>query len=197
MRATIHCILYRSRCNSRLCWSKLLGESHTMCGNGWTHCPAWFGNNSFSHTKYCTILACTYMHVHVYVYTQLGGAVTEKPLNMGVLLKKRVSLICSTLRARSLEYKHRLIQEVITVLISPLWHRYRHNYYTTVCSPLPSSIWWWRIIESSSAPGVSSGPSQPSTWHHEDQQEHWETYSRSFIISPLSNDHFLWTNENK
>lgn len=49
-----------------------------------------------------------FVHVHI----QLGGAVTEKPLNMGILLKKRVSLICSTLRARSLDYKHRLIQEV-------------------------------------------------------------------------------------
>ena len=40
---------------------------------------------------------------------------TEKPLNMGILLKKRVSIICSTLRSRSLEYKHRLIQEVSVV----------------------------------------------------------------------------------
>lgn len=54
----------------------------------------------------------------VFVFcAQLGGAVTEKPLNMGVLLRKRVSLICSTLRSRSLEYKHRLIQEVITVAL--------------------------------------------------------------------------------
>ena len=37
---------------------------------------------------------------------------TEKPLNLGVLLKKRVSVVCSTLRSRSLDYKHRLIQEV-------------------------------------------------------------------------------------
>jgi tumor protein p53-inducible protein 3 len=41
----------------------------------------------------------------------LGGAVTENPLNMGILLKKRVTLVCSTLRSRSLEYKHRLVQE--------------------------------------------------------------------------------------
>ena len=36
---------------------------------------------------------------------------------MGILLKKRVSLICSTLRSRSLEYKQRLIDEVT---ISPV-----------------------------------------------------------------------------
>ena len=39
---------------------------------------------------------------------------TENPLNMGVLLRKRVSLVCSTLRSRSLQYKHRLVQEVST-----------------------------------------------------------------------------------
>ena len=43
---------------------------------------------------------------------QLGGGVTENPLDMGVLLRKRVSLVCSTLRSRSLHYKHRLVQEV-------------------------------------------------------------------------------------
>ena len=42
----------------------------------------------------------------------MGGGVTENPLDMGVLLRKRVSLVCSTLRSRSLHYKHRLVQEV-------------------------------------------------------------------------------------
>ena len=42
----------------------------------------------------------------------LGGAVTDTPLNMGILLRKRISIISSTLRSRSVEYKHQLTQEV-------------------------------------------------------------------------------------
>ena len=54
---------------------------------------------------------------------------TEKPLNMGILLKKRVSLICSTLRSRSLDYKHRLTQEVLTNQL-PLFY---NNIVTFLC----------------------------------------------------------------
>ena len=42
----------------------------------------------------------------------LGGVLTDTPLNMGILLRKRLSIIPSTLRSRSLEYKQRLTQEV-------------------------------------------------------------------------------------
>ena len=42
----------------------------------------------------------------------LGGVVTENPLNMGTLLRKRISIIPSTLRSRSLEYKRQLTQDV-------------------------------------------------------------------------------------
>lgn len=47
----------------------------------------------------------------------LGGVVTDTPLNMGILLRKRISIIPSTLRSRSLEYKHRLTQEVADKVI--------------------------------------------------------------------------------
>ena len=42
----------------------------------------------------------------------LGGALTPNPLNMGTLLRRRISVIPSTLRNRSLDYKHQLAQEV-------------------------------------------------------------------------------------
>ena len=42
----------------------------------------------------------------------LGGSLTDGPLNMATLLRKRVSIVPSTLRSRSLEYKHRLTQEL-------------------------------------------------------------------------------------
>lgn len=42
----------------------------------------------------------------------LGGALTNNPLNMGTLLRKRVSIISSTLRSRSLDYKQQLTREV-------------------------------------------------------------------------------------
>ena len=43
---------------------------------------------------------------------QLGGSVTESGLNLGMILRKRVAVVGSTLRARSLEYKRRLTEEV-------------------------------------------------------------------------------------
>ena len=45
-------------------------------------------------------------------FVQLGGAVTEKPLNLGILLRKRISIVPSTLRSRTLDYKQLLIREV-------------------------------------------------------------------------------------
>lgn len=42
----------------------------------------------------------------------LGGSFTNTPLDMSILLRKRVSIIPSTLRSRSLDYKHRLTQEI-------------------------------------------------------------------------------------
>ena len=42
---------------------------------------------------------------------------TEGPLNLAPLLKKRVSLVCSTLRSRSLQYKETLTTEVCTVCV--------------------------------------------------------------------------------
>ena len=56
---------------------------------------------------------------------------TENPLNMGVLLKKRVTLVCSTLRSRSLEYKHKLVQEVSVI----------SKAYTYTC--MYFVIWLW------------------------------------------------------
>jgi tumor protein p53-inducible protein 3 len=54
---------------------------------------------------------CVAVDGHIVLLGLLGGGVTENPLDMGVLLRKRVSLVCSTLRSRSLHYKHRLVQE--------------------------------------------------------------------------------------
>ena len=42
----------------------------------------------------------------------LGGVVTKDPLNMGVFLYKRISIIPSTLRNRPLDYKHQLTREI-------------------------------------------------------------------------------------
>lgn len=42
----------------------------------------------------------------------LGGSLTNAPLDMSILLRKRVSIIPSTLRSRSLDYKHQLTKEV-------------------------------------------------------------------------------------
>ena len=42
----------------------------------------------------------------------LGGSITDNPLDMGILLRKRISIIPSTLRNRSLKYKHQLTKEV-------------------------------------------------------------------------------------
>ena len=42
----------------------------------------------------------------------LGGSITDNPLDMGILLRKRISIIPSTLRSRSLKYKHQLTKEV-------------------------------------------------------------------------------------
>jgi len=42
----------------------------------------------------------------------LGGSLTNVPLDMSVLLRKRVSIVPSTLRSRSLDYKHQLTKEV-------------------------------------------------------------------------------------
>ena len=42
----------------------------------------------------------------------MGGAVTNNPLDLGPLLRRRISIISSTLRTRSLEYKRQLTQEV-------------------------------------------------------------------------------------
>ena len=47
---------------------------------------------------------------------QLGGSVVDS-FNMLPLLRKRVSLIFSTLRARSLDYKEMLTQEVTGTLL--------------------------------------------------------------------------------
>lgn len=43
---------------------------------------------------------------------KLGGAVTECGFDMGTILRKRVSLVASTLRSRSLSYKAELCREV-------------------------------------------------------------------------------------
>ena len=56
---------------------------------------------------------------------------TENPLNMGVLLKKRVTLVCSTLRSRSLEYKHKLVQEV-SVISKAYTYMYTCRYFVRV-----------------------------------------------------------------
>lgn len=42
----------------------------------------------------------------------LGGSLTDAPLNMATLLRKRVSILPSTLRSRPLEYKRQLTQEL-------------------------------------------------------------------------------------
>ena len=43
---------------------------------------------------------------------QLGGAVVEGPVNLGVILRKRLTIRGSTLRSRTLDYKGILISEV-------------------------------------------------------------------------------------
>ena len=108
-----------------------------MCSHRWAHHSTWLGNRL--QICCCVFLKLTAEECWVYPLPaifekrapltsmshdlsivlhsclQLGGAVTQKPLNMGVLLKKRVTLVCSTLRSRSLEYKHRLVQEVSVI----------------------------------------------------------------------------------
>jgi len=43
----------------------------------------------------------------------LGGGVIQEPVDLSVFLRKRVSLIPSTLRNRAIEYKHQLTQEIV------------------------------------------------------------------------------------
>ena len=57
---------------------------------------------------------------------QLGGSVTESGLNLGMILRKRVAVVGSTLRARSLEYKRRLTEEV--------WDRDVAEYFYMFCT---------------------------------------------------------------
>ncbi|XP_065837603.1 quinone oxidoreductase PIG3-like [Oscarella lobularis] len=52
----------------------------------------------------------------------LGGSVTESGLNLGMILRKRVAVVGSTLRARSLEYKRRLTEEIVTKAV-PLFEK--------------------------------------------------------------------------
>jgi tumor protein p53-inducible protein 3 len=48
----------------------------------------------------------------------LGGAVTECKFDMGTLLKKRVSVVASTLRSRPLSYKAELTKEVYSFILT-------------------------------------------------------------------------------
>ena len=50
----------------------------------------------------------------------LGGSITDNPLDMGILLRKRISIIPSTLRSRSLDYKHQLTK-AISEKVMPLF----------------------------------------------------------------------------
>ena len=45
--------------------------------------------------------------------SQLGGGVIPGPTNIGTLLAKRATVIGTTLRSRSPEYKHQLTKEVM------------------------------------------------------------------------------------
>ena len=81
-------------------WSTLAWLVCEMHNRQLAECSLVDITTSHSHT-------CTHTHTH----TQLGGAVTG-PVNLGALLRKRVTHIFSTLRSRSLEYREKLIQEV-------------------------------------------------------------------------------------
>ena len=171
-----------------------------MCGSRRSHRPPWTGKKP----SHYGVINSEYLHL------QLGGGVTENPLDMGVLLRKRVSLVCSTLRSRSLHYKHRLVQEVnlsynyvfYAFPILCAWeepgnsqkqealassHTWIYEsspstYCTaTVCRSLSPSIWRRRAADSTNPPRVPTGPGQPGPLHHEGKQEHWKTHSRDLV----------------
>eukprot|EP01088_Endostelium_zonatum_P014617 TRINITY_DN3283_c0_g1_i1.p1 TRINITY_DN3283_c0_g1~~TRINITY_DN3283_c0_g1_i1.p1 ORF type:complete len:371 (-),score=96.35 TRINITY_DN3283_c0_g1_i1:86-1138(-) len=48
------------------------------------------------------------------VLSVLGGAISPEGLDLGAILRKRISIQGSTLRARNLEYKEKLTQEFVT-----------------------------------------------------------------------------------
>ncbi|XP_019863154.1 PREDICTED: quinone oxidoreductase PIG3-like, partial [Amphimedon queenslandica] len=54
---------------------------------------------------------------HIVLLGMLGGVTTPSPVNLGLLLKKRLTVKGSTLRSRSLPYKERLVSEVKSIKI--------------------------------------------------------------------------------
>jgi len=57
-------------------------------------------------------MECAAVDSRIVLLGLLGGIVTQEPVNLSVFLRKRISLIPSTLRNRALEYKHQLTREV-------------------------------------------------------------------------------------
>lgn len=57
-------------------------------------------------------MKCVAMDGRLVLLGLMGGALTSTPLDMKTLLRKRVSIVPSTLRSRSLDYKHQLAKEV-------------------------------------------------------------------------------------
>ena len=73
------------------------------------------GKNSMSaYVEYTKRITNT--HTHTHTHTQLGGA--QASMNMVPLLMKRVTIMFSTLRMRSLEYKESLTREVGLIIIN-------------------------------------------------------------------------------
>jgi tumor protein p53-inducible protein 3 len=68
----------------------------------------------------------------------LGGAVTQSPLNLGVLLRKRLQIVPSTLRSRGLDYKHQLSKEISAKAL-PLFASKQLNVVVDSCFSLEES----------------------------------------------------------
>eukprot|EP00118_Oscarella_pearsei_P012143 m.86787 g.86787 ORF g.86787 m.86787 type:complete len:179 (+) comp36512_c1_seq7:980-1516(+) len=62
-------------------------------------------------------LQCIAVDGRIVLLGLLGGNLTESGLNMGALMRKRVTLVASTLRSRSLDYKRRLTAEIKDKLV--------------------------------------------------------------------------------
>ena len=192
----------RCGCDSGLCWSQLLGEACAVCRSGREGGPPWLGqfvrctidNWQSAHWQTLPLATVTRAHTH----TQLGGAVTG-PVNLGALLRKRVTHIFSTLRSRSLEYREKLIQEVrlaatvitvhkesasfIKIVVNHEKKKKRHLCFyflpAVLLSRTPPLLQW--VSEGTSGQHLPSGGGRSSTHQDEQQQKHRQNPPHTLI----------------